>query len=275
MWLFVGLVGKRAASALAAGASVLVSFAAPAIASSSITIHKGESARLTNAGSFTVTGNDPVPNQTADRSSDQGSGAPAGETCRRARHLAARAEGSFVAQAAATLGAVQAHDLMVHFLDGSGAPVNYGPASALARQAVHNTEFAELNREVRNEVTRQLEAGQRRVTLSSGFLSSKLPNFNDFRESPNLYLSFRGTQGVKVTGHGVITGGRYKGTISYKISDVYGFSDQAKFVILGRSVGQDMHYLQTVCGAPAHENGAHWFKDSVTVTVPYRQTTSR
>ena len=53
------------------------------------------------------------------------------------------------------------------------------------------------------------------------------------------------------------------------ISDIYGYSSAPKFTILGHSVGQDLHYLQTVCGAPARKGGAHWFRDSVTVTVDW------
>jgi hypothetical protein len=32
-----------------------------------------------------------------------------------------------------------------------------------------------------------------------------------------------------------------------------------------------MRYLQTVCGAPQHAGGAHWFPDTITVTVPFSQ----
>jgi hypothetical protein len=32
-----------------------------------------------------------------------------------------------------------------------------------------------------------------------------------------------------------------------------------------------MRYLQTVCGAPQHAGGAHWFPDTITVTVSFNQ----
>jgi hypothetical protein len=35
--------------------------------------------------------------------------------------------------------------------------------------------------------------------------------------------------------------------------------------------GPPMRYLQTVCGAPQHPGGAHWFPDTIVVTVPFRQ----
>ncbi len=34
--------------------------------------------------------------------------------------------------------------------------------------------------------------------------------------------------------------------------------------------GPPMRYLQTVCGAPQHPGGAHWFPDTITVTVAFR-----
>lgn len=59
--------------------------------------------------------------------------------------------------------------------------------------------------------------------------------------------------------------GRYAGTLSYVIRDSYGFP--ASDTLGG--FGPPMRYLQTVCGAPAHAGGAHWFPDSITVTVPF------
>lgn len=35
--------------------------------------------------------------------------------------------------------------------------------------------------------------------------------------------------------------------------------------------GPSMRYLQTVCGAPQHAGGAHWFPDTITVTMPLDQ----
>jgi hypothetical protein len=35
--------------------------------------------------------------------------------------------------------------------------------------------------------------------------------------------------------------------------------------------GPPMRYLQTVCGAPRHAGGAHWFPDTITVTVPFNR----
>ena len=57
--------------------------------------------------------------------------------------------------------------------------------------------------------------------------------------------------------------------LTYTISDVYGFSSEPQFRLLGHPVGPDLHYLQTTCGAPAHKDGAHWFRDAVIVTTRF------
>jgi hypothetical protein len=70
-----------------------------------------------------------------------------------------------------------------------------------------------------------------------------------------------------VTGGGVRENGIYLGTLTYVIRDSYGFPFDDT---LG-GFGPPMRYLQTVCGAPQHAGGAHWFPDTVTVTVPFDQ----
>jgi hypothetical protein len=35
-----------------------------------------------------------------------------------------------------------------------------------------------------------------------------------------------------------------------------------------------MRYLQTACGAPQHPGGAHWFPDTIAVTVPFNRRAS-
>ena len=67
-------------------------------------------------------------------------------------------------------------------------------------------------------------------------------------------------------GSGHLARYRFTGRLTYVIRDVYGFppSDQ----LLG--TGPAMRYLQVNCGAPEHAGGAHWFPDSITVTVPFR-----
>ncbi len=67
-----------------------------------------------------------------------------------------------------------------------------------------------------------------------------------------------------MTGTASLQGGYYVGSLTYVITESYGFN--AGNVLLG--IGSAMRYLQTVCGAPYYPGGAHWFPVSVTVTEP-------
>jgi hypothetical protein len=82
--------------------------------------------------------------------------------------------------------------------------------------------------------------------------------------------AFGGTQGLDISGSGYRENGTYTGTITYVIRDIYGFYAKSKFL----GVGPKMHYLQGICGAPWYKHGAHWFPDSVTVTIPFEQSAS-
>ena len=99
--------------------------------------------------------------------------------------------------------------------------------------------------------------------LGSGVLNSV--DFTD-PSLPDLYLGFRSTQGLVVTGVGAVEGTDYVGELTYVIEDAYGFG--LHDFLLG--AGPEMRYLQTTCGAPFHPGGAHWFADSITVTVALR-----
>ncbi|MGH3251270.1 MAG: hypothetical protein ACRDOI_34395, partial [Trebonia sp.] len=114
-------------------------------------------------------------------------------------------------------------------------------------------------------VVGQLKAGQAQVRLSA----ARLPTVAFESTAGDLYWGFRGTQGLTVTGSGVREKGRYVGTLTYVIRDSYGFP--AGDTLGG--FGPPMRYLQTVCGAPQHAGGAHWFPDTITVTVPLSQPT--
>ena len=63
----------------------------------------------------------------------------------------------------------------------------------------------------------------------------------------DLYWSFRGTQGLTVTGSGSRKSGRYVGTLTYVIRDSYGFPVDDTL----DGFGPPMRYLQTVCGRTA------------------------
>lgn len=155
--------------------------------------------------------------------------------------------------------------LLTHFLEGKGTEVDYRAGSPISRQALASSAFRAVNNEVRQAILGQLEAGRTRVRLSA----AQLPTMAFESKASDLYWGFRGTQGLTVTGSGRRENGRYVGTLSYVIRDSYGFpvSDTLD------GFGPPMRYLQTACGAPQHAGGAHWFPDTITVTVPFNQPT--
>ena len=155
--------------------------------------------------------------------------------------------------------------LLAHFLQGTGTPVNFGADTAIARQAKASSAFRTMNRSAQADVLRQLRAGRTRVKLDRTLLQPI--RFGVPGSARDLYLGFRGTQGLEVRGSGHLARHRFTGRLTYVIRDVYGFppSDQ----LLG--TGPAMRYLQVNCGAPEHAGGAHWFPDSITVTVPFRR----
>ena len=63
--------------------------------------------------------------------------------------------------------------------------------------------------------------------------------------------------------------GRYAGTPSYVIR---GQLRVPSLLTRWDGFGPPMRYLQTVCGAPRHAGGAHWFPDTITVTVPFNRS---
>jgi hypothetical protein len=150
-----------------------------------------------------------------------------------------------------------------HFLKGKGTEVNYRAGSLISKKVLSSGTFRAVNNEVQEAILSQLKAGQARVQLSS----AHLPTVAFESKNSDLYWGFRGTQGLTVTGSGSRENGRYSGILSYVIRDSYGFP--ASDTLHG--FGSPMRYLQTACGAPQHQGGAHWFPDSVTVTVPFNR----
>lgn len=157
---------------------------------------------------------------------------------------------------------VSAH-LLTHFLAGKGTGVDYRAGSLISAKALASRAFRAVDNEVQEAVLSQLKAGQTRVRLSA----AKLPTVAFESKASDLYWGFRGTQGLTVTGGGHRENGRYAGTLTYVIHDSYGFP--ATDTLDG--FGPPMRYLQTVCGAPGHPGGAHWFPDTITVTVPFNR----
>ena len=210
------------------------------------------------AGGFTVSGVRPVP-----VNGSQDTPAQAGATCDSARLATDRSLGNQIASGFAAADFPAAASLLNHFLAGAGTAISYPAGSRMSRLAAASSAFQGVNEQVQAAVGRALRAGGTRVELSAG----QLPTVTFSETSSDLYWSFRGTQGLTVTGHGSRQGGRYAGTLTYVIRDSYGFP--ADDTLDG--FGPPMRYLQTVCGAPQHAGGARWFPDAVTVTVPFAQ----
>jgi hypothetical protein len=208
---------------------------------------------------FTVRGSVPVV-----PSSSQDTRAQAGGACQPSRMHRYLALGQATVIGFTSTGASTAATLLSHFLAGHGTAVHFGARSQIAADARASRAFRNLNTAIQAHVLAQLRAGQPHVRLAG----SELPplRFGQRGSSRDLYLSFRGTQGLSIRGSGMLSHGRYTGRLTYVIRDSYGFSVSDQ--LLG--VGTAMRYLQTNCGRPPTAGGAHWFPDSMTVTVPFR-----
>jgi hypothetical protein len=208
---------------------------------------------------FTVTGDRRVqPNG----SQDTRAATPTAR-CSRSTLTADKALGAKIAAGFELAGFSASADLLGHFLGGKGTAVDYRAGSPLSRQAQASSPFRALNSELQRAVLGQLKAGRTRVELAA----AQLPLVAFDSTTSDLYWGFRGTQGLTVTGRGSREHGRYVGTLTYVIRDSYGFP--ATDTLGG--FGAPMRYLQTVCGAPQHPGGAHWFPDAITVTVAFNR----
>jgi hypothetical protein len=183
--------------------------------------------------------------------------------CDGATFAADQALGVRVADGFALGGFPASAGLLRHFLKGKGTQVNYRTGSLISKKARASSAFRAVNNEVQDAILSQLKAGRTRLRLSAG----QLPAVAFQSRTSDLYWGFRGTQGLSVTGNGRRENGRYAGTLSYVIRDSYGFP--ASDTLDG--FGPPMRYLQTICGAPQHAGGAHWFPDTITVTVPFNR----
>lgn len=229
----------------------------PAVSPSSATAVRTAVSSAAAGFAFTVAGVRPVlPNGSQDTHAQT----PAA-TCDRTTFSADKALAGKVAAGFALAGFPASAELLTHFLSGKGTAVGYQAGSPISKQALASSAFRAVDREVQQAILGQLKAGRTRIRLPAALL----PTVAFESKASDLYWGFRGTQGLTVTGSGTRENGRYVGTLSYVIRDSYGFpvSDT-----LG-GFGRPMRYLQTVCGAPQHPGGAHWFPDTITLTVPF------
>ncbi|HEY1318905.1 MAG TPA: hypothetical protein VGF32_01605 [Streptosporangiaceae bacterium] len=242
----------------AAGSSSAAGSPAPTTAHS--TAHSARAAHSAEAAfAFTVAGDRPV---LPSGSQDTHAQTP-NARCDSATFAADKALGARLARAFALADLPVSANLLAHFLTGKGTGVNYRAGSPIAKKVLASEAFRALNQEVQKAILGQLAAGRTRVRLSA----AQLPAVAFESTSSDLYWGFRGTQGLTVSGRGSRENGRYAGTLSYVIRDSYGFP--AGDTLNG--FGPPMRYLQTACGAPRHAGGAHWFPDTITVTVPFNR----
>jgi hypothetical protein len=209
-------------------------------------------------GQFTVTGNHPVPPNGSQDTSAQAAGA----SCDSIQLAVDKQIGDQIVAGFSLARLPVSADLLRHFLAGAGTAVSYPAGSRISALAAASVAFTAVNKQVQAVVAGQLKAGRTRVELSA----AQLPLVPFDTAGGDLYWGFRGTQGLTLTGSGRRAGQQITGTLSYVIRDSYGFP--AGDTLGG--FGAPMRYLQTVCGAPQHPAGAHWFPDSITVTVPFR-----
>jgi hypothetical protein len=221
---------------------------------------------------FTITGQKPVPQPPAPPD-------PASEFAEGSSQLAA---GCNVATADldhqvgidwssrfAAVGASDGAAFLLHFLDGTGTPIDRPNGSALSEAIATDSVFGGLDNSIQAQAKKILDSGQRDVDVTSAMYNPDFSQPDPLHPAASLAAetAFGGTQGLGVTGSGYKYDGFYWGSITYVIRDVYGFYATPSFF----GVGPMMHYLQGTCGAPWYPGGAHWFYDSVAVTVPFKQ----
>jgi hypothetical protein len=209
---------------------------------------------------FTVSGDNSV---TPNGSQDTYAATP-DATCDSAQLKSDQSLGASIASGFSLEGFPAASDLLRHFLTGTGTEIDYRLGSTISNETQASAGFAAVNEIVQGKIAVQLRDGDTRVRLSAG----QLPTVLFASTASDLYWGFRGTQGLTVSGGGRRENGRYVGTLTYVISDSYGFPADDT---LG-GFGPPMRYLQTVCGAPRHPGGARWFPDAITVRVPFNPT---
>jgi hypothetical protein len=209
------------------------------------------------APAIAIAGTHPVP---PNGSQDTHAQTPA-TSCDRTTLATDKALGGKIAAGFVSASLPVSADLLTHFLQGTGTRVDYPAGSVISKQARASAAFLAVDSQVQTAILSQLKAGRTQVQLSA----AQLPLVSFESSGGDLYWGFRGTQGLSVAGTVYRADGRYRGTLSYLIRDSYGFP--AEDTLAG--FGPPMRYLQTVCGAPEHAGGAHWFPDTITVTVPF------
>jgi hypothetical protein len=221
------------------------------------------------ASGFTLSGSLPAPTKSTSPDDDLATGSPAlARQCGSVigqiyYHLAELDAHSSIPIFFNGVGAPTAASLLEHFVEGSGRSVGFLDGSTVSQEAKSDPAVKSLDNKVQTYAAQQARNGAK-GTINVKPIMTK-PTLGD--NSNDLYWGFRGTQGIDVSGAFNKVGNRFIGTVTYVLRDNYGFGANDKFPI----AGQEMHFLQTECGAPDYPDGAHWFPDSITITRSFSQ----
>ncbi len=232
----------------------------------------GSSCTATN---FTVNGSDTPPPDRLQREKQDGGSPEEAKVCETPRgqiHFnAAEAAGRAIVLDWYARGFTTAAYLLNYFLGGTGVEVDYRDTSDVAAEIKESPFFKKMNDEVVAYIVQQAADGTTQIQVPT---SKQLLHTLGFTgDSPtseaDLHWALRYTHGITLEGNGSVNDGEYKGSLTYVISESYGFNTQNKFSFLGIEFGTAMRYLQTTCGAPYYPGGAQWFPLTITLTVPF------
>lgn len=248
------------AGGLAAGGTAYFSLEG-ALATAQLTARKG------GLASFTVTGSD---SSALGQAGKQDTGSPKqAKACRtklgQVKFAASDAIALEALGAFATGGLNVAANNLAQFLSGTGDELDYSDTSTAATEVAASTEFSQENTAIFTYIKQQLANGVTQITPPTGSNGIHTLGFTSLRKEPDLYLAFRYTHSISVTGTGTLSNGSYTGSLVYTIGESYGFNKGNKLL----DAGPALRYLQTTCGAPWYPKGAHWFPVTVTVSVPF------
>ena len=245
--------------------------ATPARNAAEVTAREGSSARAGVqpdwSGSFTVTGSIPVRDAKHGNQSQDDHASDPNSDCDASTFDAAELSAWAAVASLRARGLVAPADLLTYFLTAARAAnatfeKNYPNGSAISDQAKKDPNFVALNAAVEKEVASELKnkTGEVHIKLKAPdpLMTITLDHTKDLEDS------FRGTQGLEVSGGGSFHDSKYQGWLTYVIKDSYGYTvKNAQENLLFKA----LRYLQVNCGKPPILGGAHWFPDSVTVTV--------
>jgi hypothetical protein len=222
---------------------------------------------FTQGSSFTVSGSD---KSTTGQAGKQATGSlKDAKICKRLAgqfvYNADEAEGALIVGTWQTAGFTTASEFLADFLGGSGDAVSLPDTSQAAAEIKKSSAFISEKNDILTYIGQRLAGGATQIQLPAGPYNVHALAFLEIIREPDLYFALRRTNEIDVSGSGHLVGTNYVGSLTFVISESYGFS---KHNGLG-GFGRDMRYLQTTCGAPYYLGGAHWFPASVTVTVSF------